>query len=230
MKILALIPARGGSKRLPRKNIKSLADKPLIGWSIDSALSCDKINTVIVSSDDSEVIDVAKKMGAEAPFVRPEELSLDNSVSFDVAKHAIEYYASRGEFFDFLLLLQPTSPLRRLSHIEESLQLLVEKKADAVISVCKESHSPLWSNTIDDDFSLKGFIQEKVKNKRSQDLPQYYRLNGAIYLVKIDKALEENTLFLSDNIYAYEMDEISSIDIDTELDFLLAELLIRQQQ
>ncbi|MGH1487434.1 MAG: cytidylyltransferase domain-containing protein [Cellvibrionaceae bacterium] len=228
MKILALIPARGGSKRLPRKNIKKLADRPLIEWSIDSALSCKKISKVVVSSDDSEVIGLAKKMGAEAPFIRPEKLSLDNSTSFDVAKHAIEYYASQGEFFDFLLLLQPTSPLRQLSHIEESLALLVEKDADAIISVCKESHSPLWSNTINDDRSLKGFIREQVKNKRSQDLPQYYRLNGAIYLVKIDKALEEKTLFISDNIYAYEMDELSSVDIDTELDFLLAELLMKQ--
>jgi len=124
------------------------------------------------------------------------------------------------------VLLQPTSPLRNEKHIDEAIELLEKKKADAVISVCETDHSPLWSNTLPEDLNMSNFLRDEIKNKRSQDLPKFYRLNGAIYICKTDKFLEEKTFFIKNNIYAYIMDRKSSIDIDDEIDFKLAKVLI----
>ncbi|WP_116472412.1 acylneuraminate cytidylyltransferase family protein [Zobellella maritima] len=229
MKILAIIPARAGSKRLPNKNVKPLLGKPLIEWSIDAALGCQDITKVMVSTDSEQIGSIARSAGAEVPFVRPPELSTDTSSSGDVIKHAIDFYHQKDEVFDLVMLLQPTSPLRTQQHIQEAIQLFYEKSADAVISVCPVEHSPLWSNTIADDLSMDGFLRKELKNSRSQDLPQYYRLNGAIYLAKIDRFMAETGFFLSKNIYAYEMQTKVSVDIDEEVDFLLAETILKNK-
>ena len=226
---LAIIPARGGSKRLPRKNIKELNGKPLIAWTIDAALGAPNVNKVVVSTDDNEIAEISLLSGAEVPFIRPQNLSTDNANSVDVIKHTIEFYAKSGQVFDFIILLQPTSPLRMAADITNAIELLKEKSADAVISVCEVEHSPLWSNTIPLTGSLKSFIKDEVKNIRSQDLATYYRLNGAIYIVETTKFIEQNTLFLNDNIYAYNMNIESSVDIDNEIDFSYAEFLIESQ-
>jgi len=227
MKILAIVPARGGSKRLPGKNIKRLHGKPLIQWAIESASGIAEISRVIVSTDCSEIADIAARSGAEVPFLRPEELASDTSSSTDVIKHALRHYEAQGEHFDYVLLLQPTSPIRNAQHTQGAIELLKEKQADAVVSVCECDHSPLWSNTLPDDQSMDGFIRPELKNTRSQDLPDYFRLNGAIYITKVSRFFEENSLFLSSNIYAYVMDGESSVDIDHELDFLLAETILK---
>lgn len=227
MKILAIVPARGGSKRLPGKNIKRLHGKPLIQWAIESALGVKDIARVIVSTDCPEIAEVATKSGAKVPFIRPEELATDSSSSTDVIKHALEYYKKQGEHFDYVMLLQPTSPIRSVKHTKEAIELLKSKQADAIVSVCECDHSPLWSNTLPDDLSMESFIRPELKNTRSQDLPDYFRLNGAIYLTKVSRFLEEGSLFLSSNIYAYVMDGESSVDIDHELDFLLAETILK---
>jgi len=218
---LAIIPARGGSKRLPRKNILDLAGKPLIAWSIESALESRYIDKVIVSSDDDEILQISKSFGADI-INRPQELATDISTSFDAIKHTID----ETHPYDYIVLLQPTSPLRSTSHIDEAIETLVDKDADAVISVCEMDHSPLWSNTLPENESMNHFISEEVKNRRSQDLEDYYRLNGAIYICKTDLLLKEETFFIKENIYAYKMDRNSSVDIDEKIDFKLAEFFM----
>ena len=218
---LAIIPARGGSKRLPRKNILDLCGKPLISWSIEAALKSKYISKVVVSSDDEEILNISSNFGADI-IKRPYELANDTATTFDAIKHTI----NNLEKYDYIVLLQPTSPLRNEKHIDEAIELLEEKQADAIVSVCEMDHSPLWSNTLPKDGNMKNFLRDEVLNKRSQDLEKYYRLNGAVYICKTDKLLENKSFFLKDNIFAYIMDRKSSIDIDEEIDFLFAERVI----
>ena len=222
MKYLAIIPARGGSKRLPDKNILDLNGKPLIAWSIETAKKSKKIDDIVVTSDSDKILDIAKKYNVKT-IKRPDFLASDTATTFDVIKHAIE---NLKEKFEYIVLLQPTSPLRNEKHIDEAIELLEKKNADAVISVCEVDHSPLWSNTLPESLDMSNFIRDEVKNKRSQDLEKYYRLNGAIYICKTDRLLEEKTFFIKDNIFAYVMDRKSSVDIDDEIDFELAKVLM----
>jgi CMP-N,N'-diacetyllegionaminic acid synthase len=219
---LAIIPARGGSKRLPRKNLLDLCGKPLIAWSIEAALKSKYISKVIVSSDDEEILNIAKEYKAD--FIkRPDELASDTATTFDALKHTLENVGK----YDYVVLLQPTSPLRSEKHIDEAIELLEEKSADAIISVCEMEHSPLWSNILDENLDMSNFLRDEVLNKRSQDLPKYYRLNGAIYICKTEKLLENKGFFIKDNIYAYKMDKKHSVDIDEEMDFVIAEKLMQ---
>jgi len=224
--ILAVIPARGGSKRLPNKNILDLAEKPLIAWSIEAGLNSKYIDTVVVSSDSDEILDISKKIGTDI-IKRPDELASDTASSFDAIKHAIK---NTMETFDYVILLQPTSPLRNNCHIDEAFELLIKTNAAAIISVVEMDHSPLWSNTLPKDMSMVNFLKNEVLYKRSQDLVKYYRLNGAIYICKSEKLLEEKSFFLKENIYAYKMDRESSIDIDDGFDISIAEFLISRKK
>ena len=217
---LAIIPARG-SKRLPRKNVLELCGKPLIAWSIEAGLKSKYIDKLIVTSDDEDILSISEKYGSDI-IKRPEELSNDTATTFDALKHTIDNL----EKYDYIVLLQPTSPLRNEKYLDEAIELLEQKNADAVISVCEMDHSPLWSNTLPEDGCMKSFLKEEVLNKRSQDLDKYFRLNGAIYVCKIDKFLENKGFFLKENIYAYKMDKKNSIDIDDEFDFLMTEYII----
>lgn len=221
---LAIIPARGGSKRLPRKNILPLAGKPLIAWTIEAALTSKLVGKVLVTSDNDEILKVSESFGA-ATLKRPAELAEDTSTSFDAIKHAIE----NTEKFDYIVLLQPTSPLRTSQQIDEAIQLLESKDADAIISVTEMEHSPLWANTLPEDSSMVGFLRNDLLNARSQDLKTYNRLNGAIYICRTHKLIEAGSFFLKENIYAYKMSQASSIDIDTELDFKWAEFVCENQ-
>ncbi|HAT8530573.1 acylneuraminate cytidylyltransferase family protein [Vibrio vulnificus] len=230
MKILAITPARGGSKRLPGKNIKNLNGKPLVQWTIDAALAVQEIARVMVTTDCDEIAEIAKKAGAEVPFIRPPELATDTSSSSDVIRHALDFYRAQGEEFDFVLLLQPTSPIRSADDIRHAIEQLKAHTADAVVSVCPCDHSPLWANTLPDDRSMADFIRHEVSQLRSQDLPDYYRINGAIYLTRVSRFYQENSLFLSSNIFAYVMDNESSVDIDHELDFLIAETVLKYRE
>ena len=218
---LAIIPARGGSKRLPRKNILDLCGKPLISWSIEAALKSKYISKVVVSSDDEEILNISSNFGADI-IKRPYELANDTATTFDAIKHTI----NNLEKYDYIVLLQPTSPLRNENQIDEAIELLEEKQADAIVSVCEMDHSPLWSNTLPKDGNMNNFLRDEVLNKRSQDLEKYYRVNGAVYICKTDKLLENKSFFLKDNIFAYIMDRKSSIDIDEEIDFLFAQRVI----
>jgi len=221
---LAIIPARGGSKRLPQKNILDLNGKPLIAWSIEAGLDSKYIDKVVVSSDNNKILDISQKFGADV-VVRPETLASDTATTFDAIKHTIKSL----EQYDYIVLLQPTSPLRNSKHIEEAIELLEKKDANSVVSVCEMEHSPLWSNTLDVSLSMKGFLRDEVLNKRSQDLEKYYRLNGAIYICKTDRLLENGSFFLKENIFAYIMDREVSIDIDERIDFDIANLLMKKR-
>jgi len=224
-KLLAVIPARGGSKRLPRKNILDLAGKPLIAWTIEAALGSKYIDRVIVSTDDKEIATISKKYGADVPFMRPSELATDEAKSVDVVLHLLEKLKKIREKYDYIILLQPTSPLRTTQNIDDSVELLQARKSDAVISVCKVEHSPLWCNLIPGD-DLSNFLDHSILNKRSQDLEQYYRLNGAIYLCNAEKLKEEKAFFLKNRCSAYKMNRESSVDIDSRMDFLYASVCI----
>jgi CMP-N-acetylneuraminic acid synthetase len=223
-KILAIIPSRGDSKRLPGKNILDLAGKPLIAWTIEAALGSKYIDHIMVSTDNNNIAQVAKKYGADVPFMRPHELATDESTSIDTVLHVIKNFEENGDYYDYIVLLQPTSPLRSSHNIDESIELLQTRECNAVISVCEAEHNPLWCNILPDNGSLSNFLDSSVLNKRSQDLERYYRLNGAIYLCDTEKLKKEKTFFLRDNCVAYKMSRDNSIDIDEEIDFRLAEL------
>ena len=218
---LAIIPARGGSKRLPRKNVLDLCGKPLIAYSIEAGLKSKYISKVVVSSDDKEILQVSQNFGADI-IKRPDSLANDTATTFDALKHTL---GNVGKY-DYVVLLQPTSPLRSEKHIDEAIELLEEKSADAIISVCEMEHSPLWSNTLDENLDMSNFLKDEVLNKRSQDLPKYYRLNGAIYICKTDKLLENKSFFIKKNIFAYIMEQENSIDIDTKLDFEMTKIML----
>lgn len=224
---LAIIPARGGSKRLANKNILNLRDKSMIAYSIEAGLNSKYIDEVVVSTDSEKIADISKEFGAKIPFTRPSELATDTATSFDVVKHTIEFYKDNlKKEFDYLILLQPTSPLRDEKNIDDAIEFMFEKKADCVVSVCEAEHSPLLMNSLESDLSMNNFILKDVEKLRTQDLKRYFRINGAIYIVKVDKFLSEKSLFLKQNSFAFIMEREKSVDIDEEIDFKLAEFFL----
>ncbi len=220
---LAIIPARGGSKRLPRKNVLGLQGKPLIAWTIEASINSKYIDRTIVSTDTNEISTISKQFKADV-IIRPTELSTDTASSYDAILHTID---SISEKYDYIVLLQPTSPLRTSQHIDEAIVKLIQKKADAIVSICEMEHSPLWSNTLPDNGSMKHFLKKEIKNKRSQDLPLYYHLNGAIYICDLEQLKKEKSFIIEENIYSYIMNGFSSVDIDNRIDLELAKVLIR---
>ncbi len=224
MSNLAIITARSGSKGIKDKNIKLLNGKPLMAYTIESARKSQFIDEVMVSTDSEIYAAIAKEYGAEVPFLRSRETSTDTASSKDVILEVLSEYNKRGKRYDQFVMLQPTSPLRTEQNIDRAFQLYWEKKADSVVSVCECEHSPLLSNTLHADCNMFGFI-ESENNVRRQDLKTYYRLNGAIYISKVSTFLQIQT-FYGKNSYAYIMEQCQSIDIDSELDFKIAELFM----
>lgn len=223
---IAIITARSGSKGLPDKNIKELCGKPLIAYSIGCALESGQFDKVFVSTDSEKYAEIAARFGSDASFLRSAETSGDMAGSWDVVREVIDRFEKRGEFFDRIMLLQPTSPLRTAADIRNSFALMEEKDANSVVSVCEMEHSPLWSNTLGEDLCMDDFRRENYCDIRRQDLPTYYRLNGAIFLVKREE-LEQRQM-LRHKSYAYVMPMERSIDIDTEIDFKIAECYMRE--
>lgn len=226
MNNLAIIPARSGSKGLKDKNIKLLNGKPLIAYSIEAAAQSGIYSHILVSTDSETYGEIAIKYGAEVPFYRSEENASDVASSWDVVKEVLRRYTEMGIEFDTFTLLQPTSPLRKTEDILSAYQIFKEKNATAVVSVCEMEHSPLWSNTLPEDNSLSGFLKSE-SNKQRQKLETFYRINGAIYMANVKEFLKDTNLY-RDNCYAYKMSAERSIDIDTELDFKIAETIINQ--
>ena len=225
MKSIAVIPARSGSKGLKDKNIKLLNNKPLIWYSIQAALESHCFDEVMVSTDSEEYAKIARECGAEVPFLRSKEMSTDTASSWDTVQEVLDNYKRRGREFDRVMLLQPTSPLRSAEDIKSAFELFDEKNADSVVSVCEMDHSPLWSNVLPDNLCLDGFIHPELNELSGrQSLPTYYRINGAIYLTRVTACLGAN--LYSKSGFAFIMPRDKSIDIDTELDFKLAEFLI----
>lgn len=220
---LAVIPARGGSKRLPRKNLLDLSGKPLIAWTIEAAKNSKYLDDIVVTTDDQDISEVSQRLGVNV-LLRPDELATDAASSVDVVIHAV---IAQEVHYDFIILLQPTSPLRNADHIDDAIELLQQKSANAVISVCESEHSPLWANSLPSDGCMNNFIREEMKNKRSQELPIYYRLNGAIYIVNASLLQSERTFFLKEKCFAYQMDKSVSQDIDDYYDFQVTTLIHR---
>lgn len=226
-RILALIPARGGSKGLPGKNIRPFSGKPLIAWTIEQALASRYLDKVIISTDDEEIIESSKRYGAEVPFVRPKKLATDDAKIIDVITHAVGWLASNDSYYDLIVLLQPTSPLRKSEDIDNALKLLFSKKAQAIVSVCKTEHHPYWFNTLPRNGCMKNFFKPEAIKKNRQELPVFYRLNGAVYSAYCSY-LKRQKSFLGYGTYSYIMPQERSIDIDTDIDFKFAEFLLQR--
>lgn len=224
--MIAIIPARGGSKGVPNKNIRNLAGKPLIAYTIEAALKSEVFERVIVSTDSREIADVSRKYGAEVPFMRPDNIAGDSVSSDDVILHALDFFKDQKIDYFEVCKLQPTSPLRNETHICEAYELMHTQKKDFLVSICECDHSPLWCGTLGEDQCLDNFIPDEVKRACRQQLPQYYRLNGAIYMANT-KAFQNNKSFLGKNSIGYIMQKENSVDIDSEIDFEFAELLLR---
>ena len=223
-KILALISARGGSKGIPRKNIRLLAGKPLIAYSIEAALKSNYISKTIVSTEDGEIAEIAMGYGAEI-IKRPEELAKDESPTIDAIFHALEVLKAENYNPDIIVLLQPTSPLRNVQDIENVIELFLKNNRESVVSVCEVEHSPYWSFKIEEGY-LKSLFGDKYLRMRRQDLEKAYMPNGAIYS-STPQALYKHKSFYCNNTIPYIMPTRRSIDIDGEIDFMLAELLIK---
>lgn len=227
-KILGVIPARSGSKGVPNKNIKMLAGKPLMCWTIDAALKSGIFSDIIVSTDSEKYAKIAKESGACVPFLRPKELASDQSSTMDVIRHLIAKLLESGKSYEYLAILQPTSPLRKADDIQKSLYELQQKRATSIISVCETEHSPFWMNTLPDDHLMENFLRPENNNVPRQKLNKWYRLNGAIYISKVDVLLK-NGSFYGPQSYAFIMSQGSSIDIDSELDFEIADFLLKRR-
>lgn len=228
MKCIAIIPARSGSKGLKDKNIKELNGKPLLGYSVEAALDSKLFDTVMVSTDSERYAEVARQCGAEVPFLRSEFTSSDSASSWDAVKEVIANYKKMGEEFDVLVLLQPTSPLRTANDIAEAFKVFKEKKAKSVISVCEVDHSPLWCNTLESGNSMINFAKTSRPNGNRQMLDTYYRLNGAIYMLRTS-VLDNIDKLYADECYAYIMSRKSSVDVDNLDDFKYAEFLMQEK-
>lgn len=229
--MIALIPARGGSKGLPGKNIKNLCGKPLIAHTIGAALNASGIDRVVVTTDSEEIAEIAKQYGAEVPFLRPKELAGDTSSAVDVYLHAVDFLQKEsGQEIQKFMVLLPTAPLRGSENIEQALKEFYEKKAETLISM-KEAETPVsWYYGMNEEGRVKnlGFDgQNAVKNRQVNNV--YYIPNGAIYILDT-RLLREKRTYYSDNTVAYLMSQEESVDIDCALDFKIAELLLSQKE
>ena len=223
MSLLALIPARGGSKGIPRKNIKKLCGKPLIAWSIEAAQKSKYIDQIIISTEDKEIADVARSYGAEVPFMRPHKLAQDDTPGIAPVLHAL------GKFprIEQILLLQPTSPLRTADDIDGIVNKYQERQSPAAVSVYEPSKHPYWMYFCGEDEILSPFTDSPISTRR-QDLPKVFALNGALYLANA-KWLIQNESFISPKTLGYVMPPERSFDIDTPLDWDWVEFLMKKE-
>lgn len=222
-KILAIIPARGGSKGIKRKNIRMLAGKPLIAWTIEAARRSEYLDRVILSSEDPEIISVAKKYGCEVPFVRPRALAGDGTPGIDPVLHALN---ALPEKYDLIVLLQPTSPLRSAADIDGCIKQCVSGNHNSCVSITEPEKSPFWMFLADKNSRIKPLIKLGKTADRRQDLPRVYALNGAVYVARSSFILKKRTL-VAEGTAGFVMPRERSIDIDSPLDLELAALLIK---
>jgi CMP-N,N'-diacetyllegionaminic acid synthase len=230
-KILGLIPARGGSKRLPGKNIKLLSGKPLIAWTIEQALSSKYLDKIIVSTEDEEIAKVSRKHGAEIPFMRPLELAADTAKAIDAITHAIEYFEKKGVIFDFLALLEPTSPLRASDDIDNAIKLLIDNadSADSLISIGKVTlEHPFMAQSINEEGFIIPFVENKASFARLQDIPkEAYIPYGVIYLSKVDRLKELRTFYQLKTL-PYFIQRWQNYEVDDKYDFMAIERILQE--
>jgi CMP-N,N'-diacetyllegionaminic acid synthase len=220
-----LILARGGSKRVPGKNIRMLGGNPLIVWSIDAAMGIPEIAHILVSTDDAEIADVARNAGALVPWLRPAELATDTASSLDASIHALDWYEAQYGGVDGLLLLQPTSPFRGRESIVRAIELFRANDMSPVVGVSPAQSHPLWCFRIHGD-RLRPYIDGADLQLRSQDLPPAYVLNGALYLVAPNGLRQQRSFFSDDMVPLVMSKAAEGIDIDTEWDWKLAQMML----
>lgn len=225
-KVLAIIPARGGSKGIPKKNIKPISGKPMIVYTIEAAKECEYIDKVIVSTDDEEIAEISMRSGAIVPFSRPEELATDEAKTIDVVMHAIEFYERKAERYDIIVLLQPTSPLRTSEDIKKALEYFIRKGGKSLLSVSEVTENPIVMRQFGSNNEMVKLVDED-SNVRRQDMKKYYRVNGAIYINSMSE-LNENTSF-NDNIMGYVLPKDHSVDVDEPQDIVVAEYYLSQK-
>lgn len=225
VKRLAIIPVRSGSKGLPNKNILPLAGKPLMHWTIEAALASGVFSEVFVSTDSQLYAEIAEQAGVSVPILRPEHLATDQASTIDVVLDVLNYFSARGKEFDEVAVLQATSPLRTAQDIQQAVSLMTERRAPSVISVAPAEHPPLWTQPLAEDLCMSSFA-EAIRDQPRQALGKFYRLNGAIYLAKAEFLRTQKT-FLTPETVAFVMEMRRSVDIDTEMDFLWAEFILR---
>lgn len=229
VEVLAIIPARGGSKGIPRKNIRKLAGRPLLAYTAEAALQSRLLNKIILSTEDDEIAQIGKDLGLEVPFMRPMKLAQDDTPSLLVFQHVLRELEKREAYIpDLVVILQPTSPFRTSRNIDEALFLLIESKADAVVSVVEVPHNmnPFSIMKLKVDGTLHPFLPYNEKKNIRQLKPKFYARNGAAIYACTRKCLLENDSLYGDKTMAYHMAEISSIDIDTLYDWTVAEVLL----
>jgi CMP-N-acetylneuraminic acid synthetase len=222
--ILGLVLARGGSKGIPKKNIRPLGGKPLILWTVEAALAAARLSRVVVSSDSEEILAIARTAGAETPFVRPAALAADDTPALPVVKHAVEHLRTEGWHADAVVLLQATSPFRTAAHIDEAITLLTERGTDSAVSVCelKHTHAPHSAMVLNRDRIEPFLAYDEHKNLRQLKPTAFFR-TGGIYAVTTSCLFSKDSLY-GDSITPVFMDQLSAIDIDDEFDFACAEL------
>tara|TARA_X000000950_G_C13838762_1_gene629281 strand:- start:373 stop:1074 length:702 start_codon:yes stop_codon:yes gene_type:complete len=228
-KILCVIPARGGSRAVKNKNIRLLGGKPLIYYTIKEALKVNEILDVVVSTDNNKIAQISKKYEAKVPFIRPKILATNNALSINVVKHSLEFMEKVNNIkYDYVLMLQPTSPFRKSKHIKSAIKKLISNKSDSVVSVVDViGHHPYRMKIIKNN-KLKNYIDQGYEDMRPrQKLPKVYIRNGAIYLNKRSVIIKQNQL-VGKNVIPLIMSENDSINIDTYKDFLIAENVFKK--
>jgi CMP-N,N'-diacetyllegionaminic acid synthase len=232
-KVLFLIPARGGSKGLPGKNIRPLLGKPLIGWTIETAIeAAGKLNgRVIVSTDDKSIADVAHSFNAEVPFMRPDELALDTSSSMDVVLHALDFFEARGEQFEYVCMLEATSPQRSAKDILSAFNLLVRiKGAESIVGICKtESGNPAFLAMKSEDHFIRPYSGDSFVSKRRQEIDDVYFFEGSMYISKT-ASLKKRKTFYHEHTLGFEMAKWKSFEIDDVVDFIIIEALMKAKK
>lgn len=198
-----------------------------MAYSIEAAIESKLFDTIHVSTDSELYADIGRKYGADIPFLRGSELSSDTASTWDAVKYVLTEYEKCGKSFDTITVLQPTSPLRTKEDIKGAFRFFEEKNANMISSVCEMEHSPLWSNTLPDDLSMENFEDEKLAFLPRQSLPTYYRENGAIYIVRTNHLLNSDNIYKNGS-YAYIMESSHSVDIDSELDFMIAQTILQR--
>jgi CMP-N-acetylneuraminic acid synthetase len=227
MRILGLIPARGGSKGIPKKNIRLLLDKPLLQYTAEAALASQYLSRVILSTDDPEIAQVGKHCGLEVPFLRPNTLAQDNTPTLPVVQHALHFLEQNQEKFDAVCLLQPTCPLRQTSDIDSCLKLFGDQNADTVVTVLPvpDKYNPHWVYFQNDEGLLYLSTGEPTPIPRRQELPTAYHREGSIYITRRDVIMEQGRLY-GHRLYGYPLPSERSVNIDTMDDWRKAEELL----
>lgn len=227
---LAIIPARSGSKGLPNKNIKNLCGKPLMAWSIEAGLQSRYIDEVVVSTDSEEYAKIAREYGAQIPFLRPMELSLDTSTTFDSIKHTIDFYKSQlNKTFDYIVLLEPTSPLREVKDIDQAIEMLfLNQNVEAIVGICKtESQNPAFLINLTHTNIIEGYTNKNFKPIRRQEIEDVYFFEGTIYISKTETLLQKQN-FYHHKTMGYIVPKWKSLEVDDEDDFFMIETMMKK--